>query len=224
MSDTDIWSFTHAPEHIASAAKALILQHDISDIDAQYRDTPSDKPWVAPELQELLFSRYQRTFLIVDATLRTNITGSFDLDAVAVPIRSFFTGVAAEKYKSVAPYLVDMTLPAEAWDDPDAVPDFHLDFFKRHWQHGTGIIIRTPATMDEVWSNFRKFTKVKMSNGKVTYFRFWDVGMLMYFLDASTDDELDRFFVTPEDVFYVGRPSKLSGNVQVQSASRKVAG
>lgn len=212
-------SFTGAPSSGVSTGVA-ISTHEITDIDAKYRDAPSDKPWVAPELHKLVFARGQNTYFIVDAALRSEVTGSFDLDDVDVPTRSFFIGDAAETLKQIAPYLIDMTLPEDAWDDPAQVPDFHRDFFKRHWKKGTGIFIRTPAAMDDVWANFRKFTKVKRSDGKVTYFRFWDPTILMHFLEASTPPELDRFFVTPHDVFCTGRPSRFTGQVTVKSAVR----
>ena len=218
MPDLDVWSLNSSPKCTQSTADLVVTHHAIPDIDAQYRNAPSEKPWIAPALQEVLFSRGSRTFFIVDATLRTNITGSFDLEEIQQPVRSFFIGGAAKKFRTVAPYLIDMTLPLEAWENPALVPDFHLDFFKNHWKHGTGIFVRTPATMDDVWSNFRKFTKVKLSNGKVSYFRFWDPAMLMYFLRASTHAELERFFITSNDVFCTGRSSELFDEVQVYSA------
>jgi len=194
--------------------------HSLSDIDAQYRDAPSDKPWVAPELRDQLFVRGWNTFFVVDATLRTNVVGYFDLDEGELPAKCLFTGEAARKFRETAPYILDMTLPDASWDDPSQVPEAHRDFFKRHWSKGTGFFIRTQADLNTVWANFRKFTKVLRGDGKVTYFRFWDTSMLMYFLEACSDKELDRFFVTPDDVFCVGRPSKFDGKVTTTTAWR----
>ena len=96
-----------------------------------------DQEWIAPDLKALLFGQPEdgprlRTYFIVDATLRKNITGVFDLDSgmVDVPVQCLFKGDAADELKEVAPYVIDMTLPEGAWDDRDLVPSFHKDFFK----------------------------------------------------------------------------------------------
>ena len=146
-----------------------------------------------------------RTYFIVDATLRRKITKFFDLDmafsrqgALAgriegengnlgkIEYRSLFKGEAQEELKEVAPYLFDLTLPEQAYDDKDYVPKFHKDFFKSTWDPDTlerseglthpdtGIFIRTTADFDTVWRHFRKFTRIQDENGKWYYWRFWE--------------------------------------------------
>ena len=139
-----------------------------------------DHDWIAPELKDLLFAQPEQggplnTYFVVDGTLRKNITRVFDLDTplIDVPIRCLFKGEAAVELQEVAPYLIDMTLPDGAWDDPNLVPGFHKKFFADHWGHETGIFIRSTASMETVWNNLRKLTKVNDQFGKIVYFRFW---------------------------------------------------
>jgi len=157
-----------------------ITEHDIPPLPEQKGVPFWEREWIIDELKELLFGQSEdgntlKTYLIVDATLRKKITGFFNLDVQDVPVRCLFKGEAEEGLKEVAPYLVDMTLPEGAWNDKDKVPEFHKDFFHRHWGENTGIIVRTSASFNEVWGHFRKFTKVQVEEDKRwVFFRFWD--------------------------------------------------
>lgn len=177
-----------------------ITEHDIPPMPDQ-ADVPFwDREWIADELKELLFGQQEdgekvRTYFIVDATLRKNITGVFDLDSIDVPIQCLFKGDAAEELKEAAPYLIDMTLPEGAWKDKDKVPAFHKDFFAKHWDQNTGIFIRTPALMADVWGHFRKFTRVQVEEDKRwVFFRFWEPTMIPYFLRGTDKQNLDAFW------------------------------
>ncbi len=176
-----------------------ITEHEFKPLPDQ-SDLPFwDQEWIAPELKELLFGQPKegpplRTYFIVDATLRKNITGIFDLDTVDVPVQCLFKGDAADEMKEVAPYLIDMTLPEGALDDRDKVPAFHKDFFARHWGENTGIFIRTPALMSEVWGHFRKFTRIQMEeDGRWVYFRFADPRTISAFVEALDEDDTHKF-------------------------------
>ena len=153
-----------------------------------------DQDWIAPELKELLFGQPEdepkmRTYLIVDANLRKNITGVFDLDSVDVPVQCLFKGETAQELEESAPYLIDMTLPDGAWEDRALVPDFHRDFFRNHWGHNTGIFIRTNALMGEVWRHFRKFTLVPREGRKTRVFvRFWDEQYIRLYFPHIADN------------------------------------
>ncbi|WP_298299697.1 hypothetical protein [uncultured Litoreibacter sp.] len=70
-----------------------------------------------------------RTYLLIDPSLRKQVIGLFDLDAIDVPITCLFNGVAAEEQQEVAPYLIDMTL------DEERPSLFHRDFLANHWGH-----------------------------------------------------------------------------------------
>ncbi|RJE82394.1 DUF4123 domain-containing protein [Paracoccus onubensis] len=111
-----------------------------------------------------------RTYLVLDPTMRTAVTGLFDFDTLDIPTQSLFDGRAAEENAEVAPYLVEATVASD-----DRVPRFNRDFLKRHWGQNTGIIVRSHAPFDAVRKHFRKFTKLRReSGGGWFFFRFWD--------------------------------------------------
>ncbi|OKH89426.1 DUF4123 domain-containing protein [Thalassospira sp. TSL5-1] len=165
------------------------FEHPLHQTDMPFRD----QEWIAPKLKELLFNQPKNgskiyTYLVVDATLRKNITGVFDLDSIDVPIRSLFKGKAAQELKESAPYLIDMTLPDTAWTNNEDVPTFHRDFFRKHWGQNTGIFIRTTASMDHVWGHFRKFIRLQREDTKAWIFlRFWDPRVAISYFSHIAD-------------------------------------
>lgn len=138
--------------------------------------------WVPSALKNVLFGE-ARTYLLVDATLRTDVKGVFDLDVVEVPIACLFNGKAAEDQATVAPYLIDLTLTN------DASPRFHRDFFANHWGRGTGIFLRSTAPLDEMKRHFRRFTKLQREgDSRWHFFRFWDPAIAsVYFRTIQCD-------------------------------------
>lgn len=179
----------------------------------------SDKPfwekdWIVPELKDLLFGQPDtqqplHTYLIVDATLRTRISGIFDLHLQDVPIRSLVRPEMAENLRDVAPYLVDMTLPEGAWGDRKQVPGFHIDFFANHWCQSTGILIRTTANMDAVWAHFHHFVRVQAEETQEwLFFRYWDPDITSVYFDKIKD--------TPEKIaqwFYINSKTPISSYI-----------
>jgi hypothetical protein len=139
-----------------------------------------EQSWISTDLQDLLFGQEEGqpergTFLLVDAALRMDVIGVFDLDMLDVPVQSLFKGAAAEDLQEAAPHLIDLSLSAAALEDGQHVPRFHKDFFKRHWGKNTGIIIRTSASFDELRTHLRKFTRMQIEgSNEWRYFRFWD--------------------------------------------------
>lgn len=169
-----------------------IVEHTIAPLPDQYHLAFWDKEWIAPTLKTLLFEQPEdnetlNTFLMVDATLRKKVTKFFDLDQLDLPTKCLFTGEAAEELKEAAPYLVDMTLPEGAWDDKGKVPDFHKDFFTNHWDKGTGVIIRSTASMDELHHHLRKFIKQKREDTHSWVFlRYWDPRVALPYFSSIT--------------------------------------
>ncbi|MEL6750277.1 MAG: DUF4123 domain-containing protein, partial [Pseudomonadota bacterium] len=171
-----------------------ITEHTIPPLPDQSDKPRWEQDWITSELKDLLFGQPDpqaplRTYLIVDATLRTRISGIFDLDLQDVPVRSLVRSQRAEDLREVAPYLVDMTLPEGAWDDRRQVPNFHLDFFARHWQQGTGILVRTTADMDAVWTHCHPFVRVQVEATQEWVFsRFWEGTWVLDFFTAFHPD------------------------------------
>ena len=178
------------PNQTEETKYLTITEHECPPLPDQSHLPIWDHEWIAPELKELLFGQPEqgsclRTYFIVDATLRKNITRVFDLDTplVDVPIQCLFKGDAAIELKEVAPYLIDMTVPAESWGDLHKLPGFHQKFFAEHWDHGTGIFVRSHADFDQVFRHFRRITKYISNDGKSYFFRFWESNSVFdYFL------------------------------------------
>ena len=171
-----------------------IREHHIEPLPDQSGIPFWDQEWIAPELKELLFGPSEeketelKTYFIVDAALRKKVTGFFDLDKVKLPVRCLFKGEAAQTLKQHAPYLIDMSLPEGALEDRDLVPDFHKDFFKKHWEQGTGIFIRSKASMDQVLKHFRRFTRIQVEEDKRwVLFRFWDPRIAPHYFESIED-------------------------------------
>ena len=178
-----------------------ITEHNIPPLPEQKGVPFWEKKWITPELKTLLFGQPDaeqplNTYLVVDATLRKEITGFFDLDSVDVPVKCLFTGDAAEELKEVAPYLIDLTLTNEILNDKDRAPQFHRDFFEKHWDKGTGIVIRTTANMYELHHHLRKFTQYENEQGKRFFFRFWETNCSYDYFSQVTKmpERAKRFF------------------------------
>ncbi|EPX79305.1 hypothetical protein thalar_02130 [Litoreibacter arenae DSM 19593] len=151
-------------------------------------DRATTGDWLPTTLRALLFpdnADPMRTYLLVDPTLRTTVVGLFDLDVLDVPVACLFNGDAAEEQKEVAPYLVDLTL------NGDVIPRFHRDFFAKHWGQGTGILLTSSATLDQLKRHFRKFTKLKRERDERWFlFRFWDATIASVYFRATEHDPL----------------------------------
>lgn len=186
----------------AGQAFLTVREHEIAPLMDQSEVSVWDREWISPDLKMHLFGQPEenlvlRTYFIVDATLRKNITGVFDLSAVDVPVRCLFKEGAAESMKEAAPYLIDMTLPPEALEDRDAVPAFHRDFFQNHWGQNTGIFIRTTGTMEDVWKHFRKFTRAQVeTDHRWVFFRFWDprIAVLYFRGRVALKNSVEQWF------------------------------
>ncbi|MGB1239833.1 MAG: DUF4123 domain-containing protein [Pseudomonadales bacterium] len=167
-----------------------------------------EREWINPQLKQALFSdndhpdpeRAVRTYLLVDATRYTQIRGVFDLDLIDdCSVKCMFTGDAAEGLKHVAPYLLDITLSAQALEDDNYVSHFHQRYFDTMWGEDIGVFIRTCAPMGKVHTHLRKFTKLQIDGQLNRFFRFWDPRVLKVFLPAVAEHYrvCGRFFQLP---------------------------
>ncbi|SFJ14596.1 DUF4123 domain-containing protein [Jannaschia pohangensis] len=140
----------------------------------------------------------RNVFLLVDATLRAEVAGIFDLDSIDHPARCLFGGDAAEDYGDAAPWIADLSIP-----DPEGDLAFHRDFFARHWAADNSVLIQTDATMGEVRRHLRRFTKLPVrDDGRRLFFRFWDPRILPDFLRIIDHDagRARRMMMTDDDV------------------------
>lgn len=129
-----------------------------------------------------------RVYLLVDASLRRDVAGLFDLDSIDLPATCLFDGEAAEKLAESAPWLVDMSL-ADVAQPGDL--SFHRQFFARHWPVGTSLLIQTDAPLRALRQHLRRFVKLRLrEDGQWRFFRFWDPRVLRPFLETISDDPL----------------------------------
>lgn len=125
-------------------------------------------------------------YMLVDASLRREVSGLFDLDSIEHPALCLFEGKAAQESANVAPWLVDMSIP-----DPKAVASlpFHRKFFAQHWPMGTSLLIQSGAPFKAVQKHLRRFIKLPIQEtGGFPFFRFWDPRVLRPFLTAVAGD------------------------------------
>lgn len=145
-------------------------------------------PDASPELLKSLYGpdAPAGVYMLVDASLRREISGLFDLDSIELPALCLFEGKAAEDSAEIAPWLVDMSIP-----DPEAVAGliFHRKFFAHHWPAGTSLLIQTDAPFAAVQKHLRRFIKLPVQDdGGTRFFRFWDPRALRPFLTAIAED------------------------------------
>lgn len=143
------------------------------------------QPWIDPVLKETLFKSTTKTYLLTDATSRSMINKTFDLDDYNdLDMRSLYAGKLAEELKQQAPYLINVTLSQEQLDDDSLVPKFHRDFFSNYWGKSTGIFIQSTETLDNVIFHLKKFLKIQDDNGKWFFFRFFDPRIMSHYLES----------------------------------------
>lgn len=146
-------------------------------------------------------------YMLVDADLRREITGLFDLDSIELPALCLFEGKAAETSADFAPWLVDMSIPVPT--EAASLP-FHRKFFAQHWPVGTSLLIQTNAPFKAVQKHLRRFTKLPVrDDGGLRFFRFWDPRVLRPFLTAIAGDapRMRRMMMTDsgEPLHYIFR-------------------
>lgn len=157
-------------------------------------------PDVLPTLLDLLYGtgRSDHVFMLVDATLRREVAGFFDLDSISQPVLCLFDGDVAATSGESAPWLVDLSITDT--DNPGSLT-FHRKFFKAHWPVGTSVLIQTDAPFETIRRHLRRFTKLPMQDdGKMPFFRFWDPRVLAPFLTAIKSDppRLRRMLMTDD--------------------------
>lgn len=143
------------------------------------------RPWIDEELKSLLFRPDTNTYLLVDATARAKVSMIFDLDHYDdIEQQCLYSGDLAVKFKKNAPYLLNLTLTQQQQEDADSVPQFHKDFFAKHWGQNTGIIVQSKEDITTLTRHFKKFIKIQNEQKKWFYFRFCDPRVMNHYLQS----------------------------------------
>ncbi|KJZ21633.1 DUF4123 domain-containing protein [Tritonibacter mobilis] len=189
--DDDYWlnlSDTFSADEGAGESEHGVLIEEIGGVvplDAQFGVWPTR---TTPEaLHEPLFGdlRSQRdetaplnTYAILDAV--KFIGGASEFDECDLPSKCLFKGEMAEQLRDVAPYLFELSDAAELTrrlmthlpDKPSTLTSLHM------WGADPGIYIRSGLAFDEIWLQFRKFTRIRDARRAWLYFRFWEPRVL----------------------------------------------
>ena len=182
---------------IVAAENMRLLVKDILGIVPLDR-APADEVWpeLHPELKAALFDGDLRTFVILDAAKIPQLFGLFDSENIEA--KCLFTGNAAEEYGDVAPWI------AELKGDERLL---RLLFSKAPeisalWQRSAAVFVRADATLTQVWSHFRRHTKVPRVNGPDLYFRFWDPEVAHFYYNGISDwpERVQSLFVSQHAV------------------------
>lgn len=134
-----------------------------------------------------------KTYAILDAA---KVFGLVEiLETSGLEYRCLFKGDAAEKYREVAPYLVEL----EEEHPLTAIllthlPDLPADMTTLHmWHKDPGIYVRSRFVFDHVWKHFRKFTRIRDEHGKWFYFRFYEPSVVSTMIGSFSPDSFEKF-------------------------------
>lgn len=133
------------------------------------------------------------TYAILDAAKVPNLPEV--LETSGLEHRCLFKGGAYDTLKGVAPWIVQLqdenAFTRNLFTQSDA--PWHL------WDNEPGIYLRSNGTLDEIWSHFRKFTKVRDEQGNWGFFRFWHPATAqIYFAGVQSDEmRINPFFCLP---------------------------
>lgn len=135
-----------------------------------------------------------RTYAILDAA---KVFGLVEMiDASGLEHRCLFKGNAAEDYRDVAPYLVEIeqdnsftrTLFTHHPDQPQEMTSVHM------WHKEPGIYIRSRYTFEHLWKHFRKFTRLySKETDSWRYFRFYEPNIVGSMIASFNEEAFEKF-------------------------------
>ncbi len=163
----------------------IVEIQNIQPLDDQFGSDP--KRSVPEMLEHTLFGKStspadspnapQALFALMDAA---RIPGLEEhLSASKLQHKCLFKGNARAALGGSAPWLVQLengstfTRNLFTEDGSDAPWQF--------WRHNAALFIRTAKPIEDLWRHLRKFTKLKDDQGRETFFRFWEPGILEAF-------------------------------------------
>lgn len=136
-----------------------------------------------PALRTL--ARDRLLYAVVDAAGKPDVYQTLaGAGAAAAPL---YMGVAAALYAGVAPWLVEVDTPRLDWFGDALSPD-------PAW----GMFVIARAGFDAVRRQLRRLLTVRLPNGGVVRFRFYDPRVFGPFLKACTAEELNFVFGSVE--------------------------
>lgn len=150
------------------------LQHELFG-----QPAPTAAAEIATHADDSIQGPQLQTYAILDAAKVTNLPEM--LEASALPHRCLFKGEAYGELKDVAPWIVQIK------DDHN----FTRNLFTRSgapwhlWDSEPGIYVRSRGTFDDLWTHFRKFTRIQDEKSRWYYVRFYDPAAAKKMLDQE---------------------------------------
>ncbi|QOL80523.1 DUF4123 domain-containing protein [Pseudooceanicola spongiae] len=130
---------------------------------------------IPPALRDLLFSegplmadqRSLNTFAVLDAARVFGLVES--LEDSGLEHGCLFQGKAADDFRDVAPWIVRLEqnnrFTRSIFTEGEGSSDL--------WDRDASLLLRSPMSLEALRRHFRKFTKVRDTEGKWFYLRFW---------------------------------------------------
>jgi hypothetical protein len=171
-------------DRIIAGQHTMVLRIERS---ASLTAAPAPLPTAVPpappaDLEHFLRSQPQPLFALLDAAQEPKLVGW--LYEFKVEYASLYEGQKGVEMQYVAPYLV--RLPADS---------IFLGFLaKKGWGKNWGVYLTCDQSLQEVRQHLRHFLMVKLPNGKVVYFRFYDPRVLRVFLATLNEEQTSEFF------------------------------
>jgi len=198
----DYWTGAHSmkrePENQEASILAMNVIEGVEPLDPKANAWP---PKTVPDaIHEVLFGQADaakaemHTYAILDAAKITNLPEL--LSASGLEHRCLFKGAALDDLSGVAPWVVlleeEASLTKNLFTKSEAM--FHF------WDAEPGIYLRSEASLAEICTHFRRFTKVKDDQGKWLFFRYWDVLTAQVYFEGVQGDasRINPFFGLPK--------------------------
>lgn len=119
-------------------------------------------------------------FMLLDGAQDNHI---YSFAQNALDSMCFYKGITHEELIKAAPYLVRITPESSVFER----------FFKKFWGQSWGMVIASDSSMETVYLHLKKFQKLRRSTGMNILFRYYDPRVLRHFMNAATDDEIEKF-------------------------------
>ncbi|WP_298296214.1 DUF4123 domain-containing protein [uncultured Litoreibacter sp.] len=140
------------------------------------------------EMRKFLWPEGQNCFALLDGAAFPNLPEM--LETSGLPHGCLFQGEAAEDLGEVAPWLVTLAdsnaLTRSLFTDGDA--PWQL------WGSGPLLLLQSPHSLRQIRAHLRKFTRLKGTDGRHYFFRFWEAAYLEAFLLEMSPVEAAKLF------------------------------
>ncbi|SFJ79000.1 DUF4123 domain-containing protein [Jannaschia pohangensis] len=175
----------------ADKVRARLTIRDIPDLAPLGPD--ADAPFVPASLAEPLFGGPQATYAVLDAAtipVLPELLAAQDLPHVCLAKDGSGDILAA-----VSPWLVKLEPDTPLLRALFTKGEAHMTCF---WGTDAGIFLRSDAPLDKIANHLRALLKVRNTDGKMVWFRFWDPAVIAAYLSAVTDwpERIDSLFAS----------------------------